>query len=447
MEWAIPTIAVVVLAFAAVSRPPRRHVDHGGDGLHGRRTARAERRSPGSSSRTASGETVKLLAEATLAVVLFGDASRIDLRALCDRSTAVPARLLGIGLPLTIVAGFARRVARARIDWRWPEALLLAVVLAPTDAALGQAVVTSRACPRASGRASTSRAGSTTASASRCFIDRARGRRDRGGRDHRVTRRPAGGSSRSATACSSASSPARSARPWSCLAAARPDSSTATGCRSCPVAAAALAYAAAAAVGGSGFIAAFVGGIVFGGITAPGRRRGRRYLVEETRRLLNARRPSSSSARSCSAQRSTTSLARRALRAAQPDGRAHAAGRARACSARARRPPTVAFLGWFGPRGLASIVFAVIVLEEADAPARRRPADDDLRHDRASRCSCTADRGAARTPLRGLVGGPSRTGEPRRVRRGPARSLAAARHEPGAGLSSSPGEGRTDVPA
>jgi NhaP-type Na+/H+ or K+/H+ antiporter len=32
------------------------------------------------------------------------------------------------------------------------------------------------------------------------------------------------------------------------------------------------------------------------------------------------------------------------------------------------RPPTLAFLGWFGPRGLASIVFAVIVLDEANLP-------------------------------------------------------------------------------
>ena len=29
------------------------------------------------------------------------------------------------------------------------------------------------------------------------------------------------------------------------------------------------------------------------------------------------------------------------------------------------RPPTIAFLGWFGPRGLASIVFAVILVEDA----------------------------------------------------------------------------------
>ena len=32
------------------------------------------------------------------------------------------------------------------------------------------------------------------------------------------------------------------------------------------------------------------------------------------------------------------------------------------------RLPTVGFLGWFGPRGLASIVFAVIVIEEAKLP-------------------------------------------------------------------------------
>ena len=34
-------------------------------------------------------------------------------------------------------------------------------------------------------------------------------------------------------------------------------------------------------------------------------------------------------------------------------------------------PPTVAFIGWFGPRGLASIIFAVIALEELHAEAER----------------------------------------------------------------------------
>jgi NhaP-type Na+/H+ or K+/H+ antiporter len=35
------------------------------------------------------------------------------------------------------------------------------------------------------------------------------------------------------------------------------------------------------------------------------------------------------------------------------------------------RAPTVTFLGWFGPRGLASIVFAVIVLEESQLAHER----------------------------------------------------------------------------
>lgn len=34
----------------------------------------------------------------------------------------------------------------------------------------------------------------------------------------------------------------------------------------------------------------------------------------------------------------------------------------------AARRPTVAFIGWFGPRGLASIVFAVILIDDADLP-------------------------------------------------------------------------------
>src|SRR5262249_32938755 len=87
-----------------------------------------------------SGETIKLLAEATLALVLFGDASRIDLRALRGE-LGVPARLLGVGLPLTLGLGFLVALAVFG-SLAWPEALVLATILAPTDAALGQAVVT-----------------------------------------------------------------------------------------------------------------------------------------------------------------------------------------------------------------------------------------------------------------------------------------------------------------
>ncbi len=112
------------------------------------------------------GESVRLLAEATLTVVLFADASRIDLRTL-RREYAVPARLLGIGLPLTI--GFGALLATALFGaLSVPEALVLAVLLAPTDAALGQAVVTEPRRRLGSARDSTSKADSTTASACLC---------------------------------------------------------------------------------------------------------------------------------------------------------------------------------------------------------------------------------------------------------------------------------------
>jgi NhaP-type Na+/H+ or K+/H+ antiporter len=84
---------------------------------------------------------VELLAEATLVLILFADATRIDLRVLRTQTT-LPVRLLGIGLPLTVLAGTVIAVllfAGDNISW-W-EAALIGAILAPTDAALGQAVV------------------------------------------------------------------------------------------------------------------------------------------------------------------------------------------------------------------------------------------------------------------------------------------------------------------
>jgi len=65
-----------------------------------------------------SSSTVRSLAEATLALVLFSDAARIDLGKL-RQERALPVRLLGIGLPLTIVAGvvaFTRRNALSAVN-------------------------------------------------------------------------------------------------------------------------------------------------------------------------------------------------------------------------------------------------------------------------------------------------------------------------------------------
>jgi NhaP-type Na+/H+ or K+/H+ antiporter len=92
-----------------------------------------------------SDESVVLLAEVTLALLLFSDATRINLK--CLRATvAIPARLLAIGLPLTIALGTV--MTRLLLsDLSWTEAALVAAILTPTDAALGQAVVSNPIVP------------------------------------------------------------------------------------------------------------------------------------------------------------------------------------------------------------------------------------------------------------------------------------------------------------
>ncbi len=90
-------------------------------------------------------EGLRLLAEFTLAMVLFSDAATADL-ARIRRSRGLPERLLLIGLPLAILTGMA-------VAWLlFPgigvvEMALLAAILAPTDAALGEPVVANREVP------------------------------------------------------------------------------------------------------------------------------------------------------------------------------------------------------------------------------------------------------------------------------------------------------------
>jgi NhaP-type Na+/H+ or K+/H+ antiporter len=89
--------------------------------------------------------TVLLLGEIALALVLFTDAARTDLSTL-RQNKALPLRLLGIGMPLTIALGTAT-AALLLADLNIWEAAIVGTVLAPTDAALGQAVVSNRRVP------------------------------------------------------------------------------------------------------------------------------------------------------------------------------------------------------------------------------------------------------------------------------------------------------------
>ena len=306
--------------------------------------------------------TVRALAEATLALVLFCDASRIDLGQL-RREVGVPVRLLGIGLPLTIALGALAAAAifdRLSVE----EAVILSIVLAPTDAALGQAVVTE---PRVPGRirqglnvesglndgicvpllfaavaaADVQSAISEGRSAGTLLLEEI---------GYGVVGGVVGGLVAAAIV----------------IYAGRRDLIASQWRYVIPGAGAALAYGTASALGGSGFIAAFVAGMTFR--LALGRDPEHiNELSEQVGNVLNGVTflffgaillgPAVGELSWELALYAVLSLTVvRMLPVAIAMLGSHA------------QPPTLAFLGWFGPRGLASIVFAVIVIEESNLP-------------------------------------------------------------------------------
>jgi NhaP-type Na+/H+ or K+/H+ antiporter len=361
MEWSLTIVALTLIAVAAVSRrlsgspitPAILFVSVGL--LVGPEVLDAVDISSTSS-------TVRALAEATLALVLFSDASRIDLGKL-RREVSLPVRLLGMGLPLTIALG---AVAAAVIfdQILVGEAVILAVILAPTDAALGQAVVTE---PRVPGRI---RQGlnvesglndgicvpllfaAVAAADVESHIAEGRGAitlllEEIG---YGVVGGVAAGLLIGAVI----------------VYAGRRDMIEGSWRQVIPGAGAALAYGIASALGGSGFIAAFVGGMVFRAAVKWDPEDINR-LTDEVGSVLNGLTfvlfgaillgPALGELSWELALYAVLSLTLvRMVPVAIAMLRSHAG------------VPTVGFLGWFGPRGLASIVFAVILIEESNLP-------------------------------------------------------------------------------
>jgi sodium/hydrogen antiporter len=133
-----------------------------------------------------------------------------------------------------------------------------------------------------------------------------------------------------------------------------------------PVAAAVLAYGIADPLGGSGFIAAFVAGLCYGRLVGS-QAEGIAGFNEQLGELLNGVTfiafgavllgPALGEMTWSVALYAVLSLTVvRLVPVAVALARSHA------------RPETVGFVGWFGPRGLASIVFAILVLQEAQPP-------------------------------------------------------------------------------
>jgi sodium/hydrogen antiporter len=361
MEWTLAAVAAVLLGYATLSRrldgtvltPPIIFVGAGvvlgSDAL-------------GLIDTAPTGHGVKLLAEATLGLVLFADASRIDIGAL-RREATVPVRLLGIGLPLTIVAGAIVAVPLLS-ELTVLEAVILAVVLAPTDAALGQAVVTEERLPSRIRQGLNVESGLNDGICVPLLLialaaaDVESLHETAGGAVQVVAEQIGYGVLGGAVGGVAAAAVL--------LTAGRRGWIDGMWLQIVPLAGAAASYGLALGLGGSGFIAAFVGGGVFGFLR-------RRYageveqLLEELGGLLDALTflvfgavllvPAMQTIGGSGVVYAMLSLT--VIRMLPVAVSMLGTG--------ARRP-TLGFLGWFGPRGLASIVFAAIVVEEADLP-------------------------------------------------------------------------------
>lgn len=300
-------------------------------------------------------ESVALLAEVTLALILFSDASRIDARAL-RREVGLPARLLGIGLPLSIVLGAVCIGVLVPGLGMW-EAALVAAILSPTDAALGQAVVEERTVPERVRQGLNVESGlndGIVLPAVFLFAALSAGEQAEAGFWFRFVLEQIGFGLLIGIAMGWVGAlliDAAANRRWiEGIYAQLGTLSIAVG-----------VFALATAVGGNGFIAVFLAGIVFGA-ASKGSQKAIEY-TEDTSRLFSALTffvfgnvivPISATGLSVAVVASVVvilTIARLlpvyiATLTNRPNWR------------------TVLFLGWFGPRGLASIVFALILLED-----------------------------------------------------------------------------------
>ena len=275
----------------------------------------------------------------------------------------MPIRLLGIGLPLTIALG-AVSAALIFDQLTVGEAVILAVVLAPTDAALGQAVVTE---PRVPGRirqglniesglndgicvpllfAAVAAADveshiSAGRSGSELLLEEI---------GYGIVGGVVGGLLIGAVV----------------VYAGRRDLIEGSWRQVIPAAGAALAYGIAVALHGSGFIAAFVAGLAFRAVIKRDPEDVNR-LTEEVGGVLNGITFILFGAILLGPAIADLSW-ELALYAVLSLTVVRIVPVAIAMLGSHARLPTVGFLGWFGPRGLASIVFAVIVIEESALP-------------------------------------------------------------------------------
>lgn len=307
-------------------------------------------------------EPVLVLAEATLALLLFADASRVNLARL-RRDAAVPVRLLVVGLPLTIAVGVA--VAAGVLGGPIWVAAAIAAIVAPTDAALGAPIVSDRRVPERIRRTLNVESGLNDGIATpfvNLFLAAAIGElADAHGWSTAVAHLAVGAAVGAAAGLLGGLA-ARSAHRAGWM---EPHARSLVA-----VFVATAAFTATLAVDGNGFIAAFVAGLAFG-TTLREEEAEVTELAEEVGEALTLVVWFVFGA----------VLLGPALRAAGWREVAFAilaltvvrmVPVAVALAGTGLDRATVAFVGWFGPRGLASVVFTIIAIDELDGADARR---------------------------------------------------------------------------
>ncbi len=295
------------------------------------------------------------LAEATLVVVLFTDASRMDLRTVA-REHSLALRLLVAGLPLAIVVGLG---AGMLLLPALPLAAagLLAVTLAPTDAALGQSFVDSPSVPQRIRQTLNVESGLNDGLAVpflTVLLDVALHQADSAWSYAVLLARLVGVGVAVGLVVGWVGGRVLT---WS----ATKDWATESTQRLGTLALAAVAYAGSGLLGGNGFVAAFVAGLAVG-TTARSLLKGTTAFAEAEGQLLTL----------------VTFLLFGSVVAAQVLGAISWPVLAYALASllvvrpvavavsllgSGVAPATSAFIGWAGPRGLASIVYAVLIAE------------------------------------------------------------------------------------
>jgi sodium/hydrogen antiporter len=301
-------------------------------------------------------EPIKILAEVTLTLVLFADASAIGVRAL-RRDVRAVALLLVIGLPLTIVLGTIAALALFP-GVSLGMALLIGATLAPTDAALGQAVVTDPSVPARIRRLLNVESGLNDGIATPVvFFALAL-----------ATAGPEGGSGWVGDALldlllgTGVGVAMGVAGGWFLLFADQRRWTSAVSRQLFVLALAAAIYLVAGAAGGNGFVAAFVGGFAFGGITR--HREAGAVRFTEAQGSLLAIAVWTGFGLSLAGHVFTDLWDPAAILYAVLSLTVIRMVPVALALIRHRFDArTVLFIGWFGPRGLASIVFLIIGLE------------------------------------------------------------------------------------